>query len=231
MNPKSGAKEALRTAALLYKDGKYDKALSILNSAVILEDEYIEYAYLLGLSYTKLKKYNEALLYLEQIVTENTNEEMEAQCRLVLAYIYIVTERFRLAEYELKKLLNNATETTRAYSALGHVMWKQGRLKDALSWYKRSLDLDPENSTALNGYGYLLACDNRDLDLAITCCRKALDKDPENPAYLDSFGWACFKKGDLKEAEKYLNAAAARLGKNDECYAHLEELKKAMLLK
>lgn len=227
----SPPEEALNSAALLYKAGQYEKALSVLHSAVIQEENYLEYAYILGLCYAKLKKYDEALLYLEQMVTENAGEERETQCRLVLAYIYIVTGRYRLAEYELKKLLGAASVSAVTYSALGHTVWKQGRIKDGLEWYKRALELDPENPTALNGFGYLLACDNRDLEKALSCCRKALDMDPENPAYLDSFGWACFKLGKLEEAGKHLNAAAKRLGNNEECRNHLEEYRKAMLIK
>jgi len=223
-----GGKAALEKAAALYEAGAYESAASTLNAAVVEEDEYLQLAYLLGLCYARLGRHDEALLYLEQVVTGDAPVTQELQCRMVLAYIYARTGRARLAEYELTRVIDLSEESPQACAALGHAHWKQGRLDDGLRWYRRALELDPGNPTALNGYGYLLACADRNLESALTCCRKALESSPENPAYLDSLGWVCYKLGRLEEAGRHLSAAALRLGGDEECRAHLEAVRKAM---
>jgi Flp pilus assembly protein TadD len=226
--PRSSGAKAIAKAGAEYRDGDYDSAITTLASATVDEDDYLDLAYLLGLCYARLQRFDEALLYLEQVVTQGEGDTRTLQCRMTLAYIYSMTGRTKLAEYELTKLVDASWETPQVCSALGHSNWKQGRLDEGLRWYAKALELDPESPTALNGYGYLLACADKDLDMAVTCCRKALNEDPGNPAYADSLGWAYFKLGKFEEAGSYLRAAAKALADNEESTAHLKALEKAV---
>lgn len=219
---------ALAKASTEYAAGEYEAAIATLSSATVSEEEYLDLAYLLGLSHARLDHHDEALLYLEQVVTSGEDGRRESQCRLTLALIYSVTGRHKLAEYELRRLAGSPMETPQVCAALGHSSWSQGRLEEGVEWYAKALDMSPENLNALNGYGYLLACAGRDLETALTCCRKALDGDPDNAAYADSLGWAYFKLGRLEEASRYLYAASATLGDKDECRAHIEAYEKAL---
>lgn len=223
-----GGTAALAEAWAEFAAGDYESTVATLSSATVREDEYLDYAYLLGLGYARLRRFDEALLYLEQVVTSGGGEVKESQCRMALALIYSETGRHKLAEYELRKLTGSPMETAQVRAALGHSSWAQGRLEEGLDWYAKALELSPENLNALNGYGYLLACAGRDLELALTCCRKAVDGDPGNPAYADSLGWAYFKLGRLEEASRYLYVAKAELGEADECRAHIEAYEKAL---
>lgn len=220
---------AIAEASAAYREGRYEAALAVLAGATVDEDDYLDLAYLLGLCYARLQRFDEALLYLEQVVTAGATDSRSAQCRLTLAYIYAATGRSRLAEYELLKLVGSPYENARVRAALGHASWKQGRLDDGLRWYQKALDIDEENLTALNGYGYLLACAGRDLETALTCCRKALDGAPKNPAFADSLGWAYFKRGQLEEAGRYLYEAAEVLTDNEESREHIKAFEKAVL--
>jgi tetratricopeptide (TPR) repeat protein len=211
-----------------YRAKDYETALVTLAEAPVDEDDYMELTYLLGLCHVRLERFDEALLYLEQVVTAGVDDERTRQCRLALAYVYSVTGRSKLAEYELKKLLAKADgTTTQICSALAYVQWLQGKREEALSWYVKALDHDPENLNALNGYGYLLACTGKDLKKALTCCRKALDGDPGNPAYSDSLGWAYFQLGMLAEAAPYLQAASELLADHPDVKKHLAAFRKA----
>lgn len=229
---KSAASEgskAIAEATALYRAGAYEAALAALAGATVDEEDYLDLAYLLGLCYARLRRFDEALLYLEQIVTTGAADSRTAQCRLTLAYIYAATGRARLAEYELLKLAGSPYETARVRAALGHASWKQGKMDEGLRWYRQALELDPDNPGALNGYGYLLACSGKDLDMALTCCRKALDASPGNAAYADSLGWACYKLGRMEEAGRYLYEAAEILADNEESREHIKAFEKAVL--
>jgi tetratricopeptide (TPR) repeat protein len=86
---------------------------------------------------------------------------------------------------------------------------------------------EPANASALNYLGYLLAEEGRQLDEAIDLVRRALDLDPDNPAFLDSLGWAYFRQGDLDEAARYLEPAAAQMPDSAEVLDHLADLRLA----
>ena len=95
----------------MYRNHRYEAALAALLALDEDPAENPELAYYLGLCYTKLEQYDDALLYLEQVVTNHTNLLLIYQSRLILGYIYCVTERYRLAEFEMKKLLDEGYES------------------------------------------------------------------------------------------------------------------------
>ena len=72
-----------------------------------------EIAYYLGLCYAKLEKYDDALLFLEQVVTSGTDIHRILQCRFLLAVIYVISGRKRLADFELNKLLETVVSIPR----------------------------------------------------------------------------------------------------------------------
>jgi len=221
------ASSIIARAMAEYKAKDYETALVTLSAAPVDENDYLELAYLLGLCHVRLERFDEALLYLEQVVTSGSEDERTRQCRLTLAYVYSVTGRTKLAEYELRKLLDSTGgPSVQICSALAYVQWVQGKRDEALSWYVKALEYDPENLNALNGYGYLLACTGKDLKKALTCCRKALDGDPGNPAYSDSLGWAYFQLGMLGEAGPYLQSAAELLADHPDVIKHLKAFRK-----
>jgi tetratricopeptide (TPR) repeat protein len=171
------------------------------------QDENIELAYYLGLCYTKLARYEDALLYLEQVVTAGQDVMRIYQCRMTLAYIYVMTQRSKMAEFELKRLQINGFESAPLYNTLAYAAWTQKHYKNAIELYEKSLDLDENNTTAMNSLGYILADTDIDVMRGLRLCRKAVDKKPQNPAYLDSLGWAYFKSGELLEARTWLRRA------------------------
>jgi tetratricopeptide (TPR) repeat protein len=170
-------------------------------------DENAELAYYLGLCYTKLERYDDALLYLEQVVTGAEDPLRVYQCRMTLAYIYVITDRSKLAEFELDRLLSGGFKSVQIYSTLAYTAWTQKQQKKAVDYYEQALEMDENNPTALNGLGYILADANMDVIRGIRLCRKAVDTKPQNPAYLDSLGWAYFKSGEVKEARTWLRRA------------------------
>jgi tetratricopeptide (TPR) repeat protein len=92
------------------------------------------------------------------------------------------------------------------------------------------LEGDPNDATANNDLGYIMADQGKNLDESEQLIRKAIDLDraekksgtdlhPEgnsdNAAYLDSLGWVLFRRGKPDEARSWLEKAVALPGGDD----------------
>lgn len=225
----------IKEGVSLYNRGEYTAALTYFLS---LPDDSnidsVDLAYYLGLCYSKLKRYDDALLYLEQVVTSTDIDSSEdesvidrvLQCRYLLAVIYCLSGRKKLADYELNKLLDLGYKTSSVYSSLAYIAWEQGDVELCINYYQMALDEDKENPTALNGLGYVLACEGSELTRALSCCKKALEIMGETPAVLDSLGWVYYKMGLLSESKKYLKRAVKKDSANPLILEHLQEVQK-----
>lgn len=211
----------------LYNQKAYSDALSFFLSLPFdCGADKIDIAYYLGLCYAKLEKYDDALLYLEQVVTSGAQLERVLQCRFLLAVIYAISGRKRLADFELNKLLETGYMTASVYAAIAYIAWEQSDTEKCLKYYESSLEQDPENITSLNGLGYVLASENKDLSKALTLCKHAVDCSPDSAACLDSLGFVYYKLGLYKDAKKYLEQAES-LDKNNSIIAdHIKLVQK-----
>ncbi len=212
--------DKLREAAILYSVRDWKGSLDALALVDSTEENHLDLAYLLGLCHARLREWEESLLFLEQVVTASEDFMRVGQCRLALAYVYSMTGRSRLAEYELDRLVKTGFRSVQVLSALGHNAWKLGRVENAESWYAAALDQDPECASALNGLGFVLASEGKDQARALTLCRKAVDQDPKNPAYLDSLGWAYHRLGFENEARGYISQALSIASDIEEIQEH-----------
>jgi len=170
-------------------------------------EDRTELVYYMGLCCTKLERFDEALLYLEQVIASADSPLRVYQCRMILAYIYILTGRAELAEAELNRLQGSGLESVMLYNTLAYAAYIQEHYLGAIEFYEKALELDKDNPTALNSLGYILADMGLDTLRALRLCRKAVDKNPENAAYLDSVGWASYKCGKLNDARSWLRKA------------------------
>ena len=178
-------------------------------------------SYYLGICYTNLEKYDEALLYLEQVVTSHSDILLIYQCRLILSYIYSITGRFKLAEFELRELVDAGFESAQIYGTFSYITYSQKLVDKSLEYLRKAAELEPDNPNVLNSLGYILANEGIDSEESILSCKKALKIKNEYPAYLDSLGWAYFKAGKNAEALVYLRKAFSLAGSNKIITAHL----------
>jgi tetratricopeptide (TPR) repeat protein len=196
------------------------KEFQLVDADKIDASEQAELAYYLGLCYTKLERYDKAVLYLEQVVTTGHDPLRSYQCRMTLALIYIRTNRARMAEFELKRLKNAGFESAPMYNAMAFAAYTQKRYRQAIDYYEKTLDIDNNNATAMNSMGYILADRGFDTMKGLTLCRKAVNIRPGNAAYMDSLGWAYYKCGEMTEARNWLRKAIDSAPKVNEIREH-----------
>ncbi len=215
-------KATLKNAIRLYRSKRYAAALKELGELDEEPGDVPELAYYLGLCHTQLQQYEEALIYLEQVVTSESDLVHIYQSRMILSYIYTITGRYRLARFELDSLVEAGYESAQVYAAYGFVAYETGKFEDAVNYLQQAITIDPENANALNSLGYILAEQGRNLHYALNLCKKAVRLNDGNPAYLDSLGWAHYKLGDYEEARSFIRKALAASNGDREIAAHLK---------
>lgn len=218
-------KNLLSLGIELYKKARYSDSLTFfLSLPSDSQADNIEVAYYLGLCYVKLGRYEDAMLYLEQVVTSEIQGERVLQCRFILAVIYASSGRKKLADFELSKLRDSGYKPDSVYAAMAFVAWEQKDDEKCFSYYQKALEINSENVTALNGMGYCLASREKDLTKALSLCKKAVDKSPDSAACLDSLGFVYYKLGLMNDAKKYLEKAELLDQNNEAIAAHIRNL-------
>ncbi len=92
------------------------------------------------------------------------------------------------------------------------------------SEFRKVLELDPDNGSALNYLGYMLADRNIRLDEADKMIRKAVQLEPQNGAYLDSLGWLQYRQNKLEEAATSIRQALEKMTKDPTIHDHLGDV-------
>ncbi|MEH6911044.1 MAG: tetratricopeptide repeat protein [Oceanicoccus sp.] len=85
------------------------------------------------------------------------------------------------------------------------------------------IEQEPNNATALNALGYVLANRTDRLDQAYQLISRALAAKPNEPAIMDSLGWVEYRRGNLTKALELLSRAHAAFP-DHEVSAHLGEV-------
>jgi tetratricopeptide (TPR) repeat protein len=213
--------EKLERGVKLYHAHRFEQALSALHALEAEGAGGPEIDYYVGLTLTQLGKFEDALLSLEKVVTSRFSFLHIMQARMVLGYIYSVTGRFRLAEFEFTKVNDMGLQSSQALAALGYVLYAQKKIPESIETLKKALDLDPKNPNALNSLGFIYAQEKIDLGRAVSLCRQAVDIAPRNAAYLDSLGWGYFRQGTLLEARANFRRALDLAPGNKDIAAHM----------
>ncbi len=200
------------------KQGNYDKALKLVDNLIKAKDHWMELE-LKAYVQREAGKFDDAAKTYEDVI-DRVGKDKE---------ILPEEKEFRIDRYRYM---------------LSNVYLDANKVKDAAQQLRLLLAKRPDNPGYNNDLGYILADNGLELDDAEKMIRKALeldkkkrqaspDYDPatdhDNGAYLDSLGWVLFKKGNLKEAKKYLiEAIKDKEAQHIEIYDHLGDVHMAL---
>jgi tetratricopeptide (TPR) repeat protein len=162
-------------------------------------------------------KTDQGIAMLEEAVK---NHSGEPAAYISLAQLYADADRGAQAVRVLQEAQAKFPTVDAIAFELGAVYDKQKKFAEAESAFKDALARNPENATALNYLGYMLAERGERLDESVGYLKKALAIEPENGSFLDSLGWAYFKSDQLDLAEQNLRRAAEQLKTNSVIQEH-----------
>jgi tetratricopeptide (TPR) repeat protein len=82
-----------------------------------------------------------------------------------------------------------------------------GKKKEYMELIDKSISLNPRNHRALNLMAWELIETSADIDKGLSLAARAVEVFPDSPYNVGTLGVGYFKKGDLENAEKYLEQA------------------------
>ncbi|MCG8488879.1 MAG: tetratricopeptide repeat protein [Chromatiales bacterium] len=95
------------------------------------------------------KNYSKAEIYLSKLIAKKPDA---AIAYMALSRLYILQERYEEALQALDQCLQLKFETPEVYINLSHALSHQGRQDEALSCNQKALELDPNNTIAIQNY-------------------------------------------------------------------------------
>lgn len=125
---------------------------------------------------------------------------------------------------EAEKLSPSQDEKETVYFMRGAMYEKMKKLAEAEAEFRKVLDINPDNASALNYLGYMLADRNLRLQEAHQLISRAVEMEPHNGAFLDSLGWVKFRMGQLEDAGNHLRLALQRVSRDPIVHDHLGDV-------
>jgi tetratricopeptide (TPR) repeat protein len=205
------------------KLGKYEKAELVLRKDIELNPSDPSAYNNLGNALVGQKRYDEAVpQFLKQI--EIKPGDQWSHTNLGNAYIHLQQYDKAVAELEASSTIN--PKDPNVFFLLARACAKAGKRDQALASYEKSINLEPTENR-WNSVAYEMALDKLDMDRAQQLAEKAVANVSERisklsldylsadevrlpaalSAYWDTLGWIDFQKGNLADAEKYVQCA------------------------
>lgn len=143
---------------------------------------------------------------------ETVEKALQAQDDLPQLYAYYATLLDEKKAYsKAEKMLASAVEkyptNTQLRFFLGTMEDRLGNTKQTISQMNKVLDQDKDHVQALNYLAYTYAELGKNLEEATRLATHALELQPNDGYILDTIGWIHFKKGEIEDAIRYLEAA------------------------
>jgi tetratricopeptide (TPR) repeat protein len=223
LDPAAGGRAYAQIVDALRAGKQYNRALEEANAAV---KKYAEDRVVRGVRASLLAdmgKTDEAIAETKKLFDGKSDRETW----ITLAQIYEKAKRYE----EMAKAIDEAEKLSADKDDKEAVLFMRGAMHEKRKNYeaseqefRRVLELNPKNASALNYLGYMLADRNVRLPEALDMIRKAVELDPDNGAYLDSLGWVYYRMDDLEKAEQYLRSAIERFSKDPTVHDHLGDV-------
>jgi tetratricopeptide (TPR) repeat protein len=196
---------------------KYGAAVDVGKAALSQHPDDLRLARLQARALRYNGKADQGIALLEDAVKKHADDPL---AYISLAQVYSDADKGAQAVRVLQDAQTKFPSDNSVAFELGAVFDKQKKFAEAESAFRQVLGRDPENATALNYLGYMLAERGERLDESVNYLKKALEIEPENGSFLDSLGWAYFKSDKLDLAEDNLRRAADQLKTNSVIQEH-----------
>jgi len=172
--------------------GQFDKGLRFISDLVSKNQKNYELRLVLASMYHSGKNDKKAIDTLNE--AKRINPAL-LNAPSLISRILILGKQYKKAEKELLSILSGHPRYIPALLELGKIGELDNDQQKASKYYKKVIDISPENVMALNNYAWILAEKGSDLDKAMGYAQTAKSKEPKSLPITDTLGWVYLKKG------------------------------------
>jgi tetratricopeptide (TPR) repeat protein len=189
------------------KTSQTDSAIQCYNECLRFKPDYsLAFKQLGYISYTR-EKYKDALDYFVKYEANAKNE--------IKDYLYWYRKGFMMnaqvdytnAIAALKKSLEIKTDYINTYLELGFTSNKLKLADEAISYYKKAIEIDPKSHIPYNGIGEVYRDTKKDLNEAMTWYQKTLGLNTTERKACFGMGYCLNSQGKYEQAAGYLKTA------------------------
>lgn len=175
----------------------------------------------LALLLTETGRIAEAMTLLDSALTTDPSEALKY--RLAKSEILARQERNQEAVDALNQGLQQYPNDAALLYSRAMLLEKMEQFEGMEADLRKVLEMQPNNSAALNALGYTFANRNQRLSEAGALIERAYFLNPNDPAIIDSMGWIKYRMGENSAALEFLRKAYDAF-KDQEIAAHLGEV-------
>ncbi len=191
-NPTKNPEAYIMLASLLREDKKFGEAAEQMERFIIVRDN-VEQAY-----YELVELYN--LDNKPEKALETLDKAKKKKGESFINHFYRAITFNRLKQYDKALEQLNAAEllarttaperlTHQFYFQVGSTYERNKDIPQAVKYFEKCLEMEPDFAEALNYLGYMWAERGENLERAQKMIEKALELEPDNAAFLDSMAW------------------------------------------
>ncbi len=203
-------RQYLKKGKRLLSEGKMQQALIELKKAEDENDIYPDLYNSMGLAYSLLGQYDDAVKSFRKALELNTNY-IEAHLNLALTLNNIGEVEEAKREFEIVGTLERAkggdigfsvkAKLANAHKSLGQLYYEIGKYDEAITELEKALKLTPDFKDISTFLGKIYI-DKGNYAEAIKVLERVFEKHPDYVDCAVRLGIAYFKKGDLSKAKK-----------------------------
>jgi tetratricopeptide (TPR) repeat protein len=150
------------------------------------------------------KKFDEAAVTAERATQLNTSD---GEAVSLLAQIAVNRGMTTQAVDAWLKWSNSHPNDAGALAVLGTLEESRGRLSEAETYYRKALQIQPQQPIAANNLAYRMLQNGETLDVALTLAQTARQGMPDSPTTADTLAWAYYHAGTYRFARDLLEDA------------------------
>ncbi|MCD6051323.1 MAG: hypothetical protein K0Q55_2727 [Verrucomicrobia bacterium] len=237
-NPTKHPEAYFILANLLREEKKYGEAAEQLERMIIVKDDAEPAYYELAEAHNLNEKPEKALAVLDKAKAKFGESFIN---RFYRAITYNRLKQYDKAVEQLTaaEVMARATAPERLthlfYFQMGAAYERNKEHAEAVKYFEKCLEMEPDFAEALNYLGYMWAERGENLERAKVLIEKAVNQEPENAAFLDSMAWVLFKLNQPKPALEWMLKAVKHVEEEDatlfdhlgDIYASLKDYSKA----
>ena len=220
--PGRGDVRTLRAMVALYASrNQWDKAIEVVQADLRQNPPYaVEAHKALGELYTAAGRPDEAI---EQYLQALPGDLRAADTYYRLSALYFSKRDDQTAVNYLQKAKERAPRNAQVLLALGSLLERTGRMKEAQEYFRQVLSIDAENAAAMNNLAYNLAESGGNLEEASQLARRAVDKMPDQASFSDTLGTIYLRRNLPDVALKVFQDVVQKQPDNPTFRLHLAE--------